>query len=391
MNTHTFRRILAAATAVTAALSLAACGSSSAQDDKTIEFWDPYPQKGADSTWQAFVTKCAPEGYTIKRIGYPQSDLLNNLTTAVKAGNAPQIALVDNPKMPTAVDAGLVTDIKAAGVNTDGYDENIQGPGIIDGTTYGVSYGSNALGLYYNPKVLDKAGVDPASITDWDSLNAAIKKVVDSGSKGITFAGVSGEEGTFQFLPWFWGAGGDLTNASGSAAEQDALDLVSGWVKNGWAPKSVTTDNQSAAWDLFLTGEYGFSENGSWQAESAKEQGYEMIPIPAKDGGVAPVPTGGEFITIPTQKNTSDEKMKATVEVIECLIGNDDNLKATNDEMVYLAAKKSVREQQVAENDVWKPWIDSVENAEGRSTDVGLEYEEISAKLSEDLQAALNS
>lgn len=390
MNNATTRRVLSVIVAAAATMSLTACGgSSSAKDDNVIEFWDPYPQKTADSTWQAFVEKCAPDGYTVKRVGYAQSDLLNNLTTAVKADNAPEIALIDNPKMPTAVDAGLVTDIKAAGVDVSGYDENIEGPGIIDGVQYGVSYGSNALGLYYNPTVLEKAGVDPASITDWDSLNAAIEKVVNAGYKGITFAGISGEEGTFQFLPWFWGAGGNLVKASGSSAEKDALDLVSNWVKQGWAPKSVATDNQSAAWDLFLTGEYGFSENGSWQAESAAEEGYEMIPIPSKDGGVAPVPTGGEFITIPTQKNMSDDKLKATVGVIECLIDGD-NLKALNDEMVYLAAKSDVRAKQVEENEIWKPWVEIVESASGRTTDVGLEYEDISAQLSEDLQTSLN-
>ncbi|ADH00769.1 ABC transporter substrate-binding protein [Bifidobacterium longum] len=390
MNNATTRRVLSVIVAAAATMSLTACGgSSSAKDDNVIEFWDPYPQKTADSTWQAFVEKCAPDGYTVKRAGYAQSDLLNNLTTAVKADNAPEIALIDNPKMPTAVDAGLITDIKAAGVDVSGYDENIEGPGIIDGVQYGVSYGSNALGLYYNPTVLEKAGVDPASITDWDSLNDAIEKVVNAGYKGITFAGISGEEGTFQFLPWFWGAGGNLAKVSGSSAEKDALDLVSNWVKQGWAPKSVATDNQSAAWDLFLTGEYGFSENGSWQAESAAEERYEMIPIPSKDGGVAPVPTGGEFITIPTQKNMSDDKLKATVDVIECLIDGD-NLKALNDEMVYLAAKSDVRAKQVEENEIWKPWVEIVESASGRTTDVGLEYEDISAQLSEDLQTSLN-
>lgn len=81
--------------------------------------------------------------------------------------------------------------------------------------------------------------------------------------------------------------------------------------------------------------------------------------------------------------------MKATAEVIQCLIDGD-NLKKTNDEMVYLAAKSDVRKQQVEENSAWSPWVDAVENAEGRTTDVGLKYEDISAQLSEDLQAALN-
>ena len=111
------KRVIALIAASAAAVSLAACGSNSSQDSKTIEFWDPYPQKNDSSTWAKYVTNCAPEGYNVKRIGYAQSDLLNNLTTAVKAGNAPQIALIDNPKMPTAVDAGLVTDIEAAGVD----------------------------------------------------------------------------------------------------------------------------------------------------------------------------------------------------------------------------------------------------------------------------------
>lgn len=88
------KRVIALIAASAAAVSLAACGSNSSQDSKTIEFWDPYPQKNDSSTWAKYVTNCAPEGYNVKRIGYAQSDLLNNLTTAVKAGNAPQIALI---------------------------------------------------------------------------------------------------------------------------------------------------------------------------------------------------------------------------------------------------------------------------------------------------------
>lgn len=92
------------------------------------------------------------------------------------------------------------------------------------------------------------------------------------------------------------------------------------------------------------------------QMESAVEKGYKMISIPSKDGGVAPVPSGGEFITIPAQKTKDSDKMKATAEVIQCLIDGD-NLKKTNDEMVYLAAKSDVRKQQVEENSAWAPWL----------------------------------
>lgn len=370
-------------------LAMAGCGGSTKADDKVIQFWDPYPQYSDGDAWDTYVKSCAPEGYTIKRQGMPQNDVLNNLTTSVKEDNAPDVVLLDNPFMPTAVDAGLITDIKAAGVDTSGFDENIEGPGIVDGVQYGLAFGSNALGLYYNPQILEKAGVDPSSITDWDSLNTAIKQVVDSGAKGITFSGITGEEGVFQFLPWFWGAGAKLDKPDSQSA-QEAQQLVSNWVKQGWAPKSVATDNQSAAWDLFLTGEYGFAENGSWQAASAKEKGYKVIPIPAKNGGVAPVPTGGELATLPLHKTKQEAKVKAAAQVITCMT-SDKNLAKTNETLGYLAAKKSIRDSQAKDNEQWMPWIDSVESAQGRTTDVGLEYEQISATLSKNLQTALNS
>lgn len=74
------KRVIALIAASAAAVSLAACGSNSSQDSKTIEFWDPYPQKNDSSTWAKYVTNCAPEGYNVKRIGYAQSDLLNQLS-----------------------------------------------------------------------------------------------------------------------------------------------------------------------------------------------------------------------------------------------------------------------------------------------------------------------
>lgn len=391
MKNGYIRRFLAIAAAAAACVGLASCGGSggsSTANNKVIQFWDPYPQYKSGSDWAKFVDQCAPSGYTIKRQGMPQNDVLNNLTTAVKSDNAPEIAIIDNPLMPSAVDAALINDLGALSVKTTGFDKNIEGPGIVGGKQYGIAFGTNALGLYYNPTILAKAGVDATSIKDWNSLNTAIQKVVASGSRGITFSGITGEEGVFQFLPWFWGAGGDLSNIKG-AATTDAQNLLAGWIKNGWAPKSATTDNQSASWDLFLTGQYGFSENGSWQAAAAKAKGYRVIPIPARNGGLAPVPTGGEFVTLPYHKKSNAAKQKAAISVVECLT-SDANLLKTNETLGYLAAKASVRAKQVQQNTLWEPWIQSVENAKGRTTDVGLKYEAISSQLSSGEQAALN-
>lgn len=404
MATTKARAGAAVCSALVGVLALAACSNDpavspgetgAASEGSTtaeITFWDPYPQREAGSEWDELVKSCAPEGSTITRTSAPQNDVFTQLTTSVREGNPPDVVLLDNPMMPDAASAGLLATAEQAGLDTSGYDENLIGPGIVDGVAYGVPMGSNALGLYYNADILDAAGVDPESITDWESLNAAIEQVVDSGAKGITFSGIAGEEGSFQFEPWFWGAGADLADL-GSDEAVAAGQLVSDWIGKGWAPRSAATDNQSASWDVFLTGEYGFAENGSWFAAAAAENEdftIGMIPIPAKDGGVAPVPTGGEFAVAPLQSENASDHYANAAAVIACLTTGE-KASATSEALGYLSAKADVRAEQVASNDLWTPWVDIIEGAQGRTSVLGPDYVAVSAALSEAEQAALNA
>ncbi len=399
--TSKMRRGVAAAAVLMLGSGLTACSDGSSADapgdaaegttTAEIAFWDPYPQHTEGSDWDKHVKSCAPAGATIVRTSAPQTDLFNQLTAAVKEGAAPDVVVLDNPMMPAAVEAQLLATADQAGIDTAGVDENLLGPGILDGTAYGVPFGSNALGLYYNAEVLEKAGVDPASIDSWDALNAALEKVVASGSKGITLSGVPGEEGVFQFLPWFWGSGADLSDLSSPEAVS-AGQLISDWVAEGWAPKSTASDNQSAAWDLFLTGDYAFAENGSWFAQAAADADFEtgVIPIPSAGGGVAPVPTGGEFAVAPRQQDDASDHYANASAVIGCLTSGEKAM-VTAETLGYLSAKPEVRAEQVSENPVWEPWVASVEGAQGRTTELGGQYVDVSASLSEAIQGALNA
>jgi len=375
--------------------SVAACSSDSNKSSgkalTSINVWDPYPQYDNSSDWAAYVKACAPAGTTITRTTAATSDLLNSLTNAVKEDKAPDVIMLDNPAVPDAASSGLLADAKTVGINTTGFDSNLAGPGTVGGKTYGVPIGANTLGLYYNKDILTKSGVDPASITSWDTLNAALAKVTAAGNKGITFAGISGEEGVFQFLPWFWGAGASL-KTPGSDDAAAAGQLVSDWIGKGYAPKSAITDNQSASWDLFLTGKYAFAENGSWFAKAASKQSFPavMIPIPSKAGGAAPAPTGGEFVLAPVHKSDASAHYANATKVIDCLVGAANQTK-TADKLGYFAANKDQRTTQIAADAIWKPWTAAIESAQGRTTDLGPDYTATSAKLSVALQAALNA
>jgi multiple sugar transport system substrate-binding protein len=364
---------------------LAACASTpgSTTESKSFTLWDPYPDRDASSTWAQAIDACADElGITIERNAGNTGDTVKDLTTA--ASNLPDIAMVDNPKVSTLADAGLLTTAAENGLDVSSIEANILSAGEIDGDVYGVPVGANTLGLYYNPTVLEDAGVDIATVTDYASLTAALEKVTAAGHKGITFSAVGTEEGSFQFLPWFWGAGADLTELD-SAQAVAALELWTGWVNDGLAPNSVISNTQGTSWDEFLTGDFGFAENGSWFKSAADEAGYLSIQVPGIDGGSAPAPTGGEFITIPVQKDAA--RYATSAKIVECLSDGDAGATALG----YVAPTAAGQEAQLAADDSLQFWTTAVGDAKPRTADnLGVSYGVISEQLYTAVQNALS-
>ncbi|WP_329331373.1 extracellular solute-binding protein [Streptomyces sp. NBC_00663] len=392
----TRRTLVAALAAVGTLASLTACGggssdsSSSGAPKGTYTFWDPYPQFDASSPWGKRVTACGKEaGVTVKRTGMDTTDLGNKALLAAQQGNAPDVMLVDNPVVSTLVEAGILNKTSDLGLDTKSIQKNIIGAGTLDGSPYGVPIGANTLALYYNKKVLDAAKVDPASIKDWASLTEALKKVKSAGKKGITFSAINTEEGSFQFLPWFWGAGGDLTELN-SAKGVAALDLWKQWVDSGYAPKDVLQNTQTTSWQEFATGDYAFGENGTWQLGNAEKAGFDygIINIPGQNGGSAPVPTGGEFVTVPVQKDTA--RYDVSKKIVTCLT-SDANLLPTDTALTYVAPTATVQAEQVKANPKLKPWVSAVAAARGRTSNgLGTKYPTISQPMWTAVQAALS-
>jgi len=372
------------------AATLAGCSSSNGSSSAggTYTFWDPYPQYDASSAWAKVIDSCAADaGVTVKRTGYDTSDLTNKALLAGQQDNSPDILLVDNPVVSTLASAGILTTTAENKLDAGAVSKNILGAGVIDGKTYGVPIGANTLALYYNPKVLQAAGVDISSVTDWSSLTAALAKVTAAGHKGITFSGIGTEEGSFQFLPWFWGAGADLTKLDSDKAVA-ALTLWTDWVQKGYAPNSVIQNTQTTSWQEMDTGDFAFAENGTWQKADAAKQGFEIVPLPAENGGSAPAPTGGEFLTIPVQKDSA--RYATSSKIVGCLTSTK-NVVNTDNTLNYIGATKAVQAKQLAADPTIKPWVDAVQVAKARTGDnLGVKYPKISEQLWTAVQKALS-
>ena len=355
-----------------ASSSPASSSSAASPAGGTYTFWDPYPQYSASSAWAQLVSKCGREaGVTVKRTAYDTTALTTQALLAGQQGNSPDVLLIDNPVVSTLASAGILTTTAQNGLSTGAIAPNILGAGVINGKIYGVPIGANTLALYYNPKILAAAKINPSSITSWASLTAALAKVKAIGKKGITFSGINTEEGSFQFLPWFWGAGANLTNLDSPQAIA-ALTLWDTWIKDGYAPNSVIQNTQTTSWQEFQTGDFAFGENGTWQKALAAQMGAKVIQIPAENGGEAPVPTGGEFFTIPIQKNTATYATSA--KIVSCL-SSTSNITTTDSTLNYIAPTQAGQQAQLAADPSLKSWVSAVGVAEARTgANLGTKY-----------------
>ncbi|BCL33032.1 extracellular solute-binding protein [Streptomyces aurantiacus] len=392
---RTARAVTGTVLAVTLLTPLTACsdgasGNASSAKAGTYSFWDPYPQFDASSPWGKRVTACGAQAdVKIKRTPMDTTDLANKALLAGQQDNLPDVMLVDNPAVSTLAEAGILAKAADAGLKTTGIQKNILDAGTVDDEPYGVPIGANTLALYYNTDVLKKAKVDPAAVTDWKSLTAALAEVEAAGSKGITFSATKSEEGSFQFLPWFWGAGAELTDIDSPAAVS-ALTLWKDWLDEGYAPNSVISNTQTTSWQEFATGDFAFAENGTWQLANAEKAGFEygVISIPAVESGPAPVPTGGEFVTVPVQSDTG--RYRTTTKIVNCLI-NGKNLLATDTTLSYIAPTARVQDQQVRENAGLQAWVDAVAAARGRTSGgMNTDYPVVSEQMWTAVQAALS-
>ncbi|ELP64981.1 extracellular solute-binding protein [Streptomyces turgidiscabies] len=398
MNRPARRRLTAAVLTVAAVTAgVTACSSDSgdtstkaADGGGTYTIWDPYPQFDKTSAWAKLLDGCGTEaGVKIKRTSFDTSDLTNKVLLAAQQDNSADVLIVDNPVVLTLAEAGVLTTTEETKLDTSKVSPNLLAAGQSGGKTYGTPIGANTLALYYNKAVLKKAGVDISSVKDWTSLTAALAKVKAAGKKGITFSAIGTEEGSFQFLPWFWGSGAQLT-ALDSTEGVSALSLWKNWLDKGYAPNSVINNTQTTSWAEFASGDYAFSENGTWQLANADKAGFDygVIPVPAATGGDAAAPTGGEFVTMPVKSDTG--RYATSQKLVSCLT-NSQNLLETDTTLSYVAPTTEVQDKQVAANAELKPWVDAVKAAKGRtSDDLGTKYPKISEQLWKAIQSALS-
>jgi multiple sugar transport system substrate-binding protein len=163
--------------------------------------------------------------------------------------------------------------------------------------TWGVPKQTDAAFLYYRTDQVDEPP------TTWQQVYQAAQR-----EDGIVYQGAAYEGLTVDFLEIAFGAGGEVLSEDGTEARINspqniaALQFMVDGIKNGAAPRAVTTYMEEPARRAFEAGRATFMRNWPYAYalgnESDIEGDFAVAPLPQWEGGKAASILGGHNLVV---------------------------------------------------------------------------------------------
>ncbi len=306
-----------------------ASGTGSDDGVVTLEFWSFYQGSEADfvDSWVQDYN-AAHKDVQIHHTVVSQTDYTTTLIpTALANGSAPDILYVEPSTFTKYAESGALADLDP--YYTDKLKADIL-PAVLDSATYdgkilALPMELETLGLFYDKDLLSSEGITPP--TTWDELKSAAKQLTTDSRYGLVLPVEDSGYTLFNFYPFMWMAGADVTDGKGSYTVDtpemaDALDFWGSFGQSGSSPSSL----QIGPWDVgnIATGAAAMQESGSY-AIKATETDYKDAPIavealPAPDGGKSITVAGGQKLAV----NAASKHVKEAADFIFSGFGSDD-------------------------------------------------------------------
>lgn len=298
-------------------LSMAACGNSGGsgtkeaskgeektEDGKTeITFWHYMSEDKEGKYVQEAVEEfnASQDEIFVNAQYLPREELMKQYTIGVVSGELPDCGMVDNPDHASYASMGVFEDITDLYNSWDEADfmEGSINSCYYDDKLYGLPWGNNCLGLFYNKSMLEEAGVEVP--TTWSELEAACEKLTTDTCKGLAISAIGNEEGTFQYMPWLLSAGGSVDNLT-SDESKESMTYLKDLMDKGYISKECINWTQADAEKQFASGQAAMMINGPWQfsglSDDAPDLEYGVAKVPKADDGDYASVLGGENVAI---------------------------------------------------------------------------------------------
>lgn len=208
-------RVLAAATAATAAFTLAGCGQakneSAPEEGTTLKMLVPAYTDNVKELWGQVIDGFKKENPKIKVDLQVESwENINDVVRQnIQAGKAPDILNIDSFTDFAGEDLLYSADEVTSKETLQNIEESFRKNASMDGTQYGLPLFASARALFYNEDLFKEAGISAPPKT-WDELEKDAKAIKALGKDGVDGYGMplGNEEAQAEAAIWFFGAGG---------------------------------------------------------------------------------------------------------------------------------------------------------------------------------------
>ncbi|WP_214408733.1 ABC transporter substrate-binding protein [Sphaerisporangium fuscum] len=220
-------------------------------------------------------------------------DMLQKVQAALAGGDAPDIAYMYGSwgahlaKSPKVYDLAKIVHDPAFG--WDDFWPSERAVAEVKGKVIGIPAVVDNLGVVYNKKLFDAAGVPyPSKDWTWDDFRAAAKKLTspDKGVYGTAYPVTGGEDTTWRLWPMLWQQGGSIVSPDGRKSAFDTpatAQALSLWQAMARQDKSVYLDQNGEKFlPLFQSGKIGMVIAGPWALlnfiEHKISYGVQVLP-----------------------------------------------------------------------------------------------------------------
>ncbi len=322
-----YTKVAAAATVL--AVAVTGCGgkkdeaSAKGADPAKIVVWQmgdgsPEQTKFLDGVKAEFQQKHPKTDVQVQYIPWPQAT--QKFQTAIAAGSGPDVTEVGNTDVQSWAEQGALADIsdKMSGW-AEGKDlsKGALANDQLEGKTYAAPWYGGVRAVWYHKDWFTSLGIQPP--TSWAQLTAAAKKIQDK--KGVP--GIAApSDFTNGILSFVWANGGDVATKQGDKwvgtlsqpQAKEAVQFYAGLVDKDKvaSDKYVGKNELQGPQQDFALGKVGMYMDGSWalpQLEKVNKKdskNWGVFPIPGKDGGLAPVFSGGSDLAVWNDSKNKD-------------------------------------------------------------------------------------
>jgi len=215
-------------------------------------------------------------------------DYWTKMQTAVSAGSGPDVFWMNGPNFALYASNGTLAPLDSSLVDTSNYPKALVDLYSLDGKLYGAPKDFDTIGVFYNKRLFQEAGVPlPTAGWTWDDFKADVAKLTNK-SAGV-YGIASAPYGQMTFYNTIYQAGGEVINAAhdqigyGSPQAAEGVGIWADFIKNGQSP---TIQQMTDTWpgDSFGSGKVAMFWDGSWgaagYAKSAEGKNIDVAPLP---------------------------------------------------------------------------------------------------------------